>query len=56
MKKWIKKATKHPGSFTTKAKAAGLSVHTLAEEKKHAKGKIGAQARLALTLEAMHKR
>lgn len=51
-KNWIKGAInpKHKGAFKAKAKAAGMSTRAFAEEKKHAKGKLGKQARLALTL------
>lgn len=55
-KNWIKGAIKHPGSFTKEAKSAGKSVHEFAELKKHASGKVGARARLALTLGKMHKK
>lgn len=51
---WISDAIKHPGAFTKKANAHGMSVHAYAEKMKHAKGKTGDQARLALTLEKMH--
>ena len=54
-KKWIQKAIKKPGSFSKAAKKAGKSTMEYAEEKKHAKGKIGRRARLALTLSKMHK-
>jgi hypothetical protein len=39
------------GVFSAKAKAAGESTHAYAEEKKDAPGKLGKQARLALTFE-----
>ncbi len=55
-KKWIKGAIKKPGSFKAAAKRAGKSTKAFAEEKKHAKGKTGKRARLALTLMAMHKK
>jgi hypothetical protein len=55
-KNWIKGAIKHPGSFTKEAKAAGKPVHEFAELKKHASGKVGQRARLALTLGKMHKK
>lgn len=55
-KKFIQKAIKHPGSFTKEAKSAGKSVHEFAEMKKHASGKVGKRARLALTLEGMHRK
>lgn len=53
-KHFIQKAIKHPGAFTAEAKAHGESVHEYAEEEKHAGGKVGERARLALTLEGMH--
>ena len=53
MANWIAGAIKHPGSFTKSAKKAGESVHEFAEEKKHASGKTGQRARLALTLGKM---
>lgn len=53
---WIQGAIKHPGSFTKEAKAAGKTVHEFAELKKHASGKVGNRARLALTLGKMHKK
>jgi len=52
--KWIQKAVKHPGAFSTKAKAAGKSVAAFAKEKAHAPGTLGKQARLAQTLRKMH--
>lgn len=55
-KNWIAGAIKHPGSFTKEAKHADESVHEFAEEKKHASGKVGKRARLALTFEAMRHR
>lgn len=56
-KRWIAGAISHPGSFRSAAKKAGKSTHELAEEKKHASGKIGKRARLALTFEKMrHKK
>ena len=57
MNHWMQAAVpkSHKGRFTKKAKAAGESVHEYAEEKKHAKGKTGAQARLALRFEQIAK-
>ena len=40
----------HKGAFRKKAQAAGESTAEYAEQEKHASGKTGAQARLALTL------
>jgi len=56
MANWIKGAIKHPGAFTKSAKAAGESVGEYAEEKKHASGKVGKRARLALTLKKLAKK
>lgn len=52
-KKWMQKAVKpsHKGLFTSKAHAAGESVHEYAEEKKHAGGTLGREANLALVFE-----
>jgi hypothetical protein len=52
--KWIQGAIKHPGAFTAKAKKAGETVSAYAQEKKHAGGALGHQARLAITLRKMH--
>jgi hypothetical protein len=56
MAKWVQKAIKKPGSFRKQAEAAGKSTAEYAEEKKGAKGKTGARARLALTLMKMRKK
>jgi hypothetical protein len=55
-KHWMQGAVKpsHKGLFTAKANAAGKSVHEYAVEKKHAKGKLGKEARLALVFEHHH--
>ncbi len=50
MANWIAGAIKHPGAFTKKAKAAGESTSKFAQEKQHASGTTGRQARLAMTL------
>lgn len=55
-KSWIKGAVEHPGAFSAKAKAAGKTTQAFAEEHKGAKGKLGKEARLALTLMGMHKK
>lgn len=48
-KHFMKKAFANAhGQFKAKAKAAGESTHEYAEKEKHAKGKLGKQARLAL--------
>ena len=45
---WMQKAFgAHPGKFTAKAKAAGKSTQAYAQEKKHAPGTLGREARLA---------
>lgn len=54
-KDWIAGAVKNPGAFTAKAKKAGKSVAAYAQEKKSAPGKLGKQARLAITLRGMNK-
>jgi hypothetical protein len=48
--KWIKKAIKHPGEFSAKAKKAGMSTAAFAAKHEHDSGKLGRQARLAQTL------
>lgn len=56
-KKWISKATKNArGQFAAKAKRAGMSTAAYARKKKDAPGKLGKQARLALTLGKMRKK
>lgn len=54
MANWIAGAISHPGAFKKQAESAGESTAEYAQEKKHASGKTGARARLALTL--MHMR
>jgi len=50
-KKWIQKATENShGQFRKKAESAGKSTREFAEEHKHSSGKLGKQARLALSL------
>lgn len=54
-KKWIQSATENShGQFAAKAQAAGMSTREFAEKHKDAKGVLGKQARLALTLMGMH--
>jgi hypothetical protein len=55
-KKWIKKAIKRPGAFSAKAKRAGMSTQAYARKMRHAKGRTGKQARLAITLGRLRKR
>lgn len=43
------------GSFSRAAKSHGMSTHAYAEEKKHASGKVGKRARLALVFEHARK-
>jgi hypothetical protein len=52
---WIQGAIKHPGAFSKKAKAAGMSTSAFAKKHEHDSGKLGKQARLAQTLGKMHK-
>lgn len=50
-KDFIAKATKNAhGQFAAKAKAAGMSTEAFANQKAHAPGKLGQEARLAKTL------
>lgn len=55
--KWIQRAVKpaSKGKFTAKANAAGKSVAAFAQEKKSAPGKLGKEARLAITLKGLRK-
>lgn len=53
MANFIKKAIKHPGALTRKAKAAGQSPMAFAQKHKHDKGQTGRQARLAITLRTL---
>ncbi len=53
MSHWIQKAHLDKGSFTAKAKAAGKSVGEYATEKSNAPGKLGKEARLAVTFRRM---
>lgn len=55
-KNWIAGAVKRPGAFSAKAKAAGMSTRQFAEKHKNDSGRLGAQARLALTLMGMKKK
>jgi len=54
-KRWIAGAIKRPGALTRKAKAAGMGVQAFARKHRHAPGRLGRQARLALTLRKFHK-
>ena len=49
-KRWIQGAIKRPGALTRKAKAAGMTVQAFARAKRKAPGRLGKQARLAITL------
>lgn len=53
---FIQSAIKKPGAFTAQAKAAGKSVGEYAQEEKHAGGKTGQRARLAITLRKLAKK
>ena len=53
-KKWIKAAIKKPGAMTAAAKREGVSNSKYEQEHKHDSGKLGARARLALTLASFH--
>jgi len=55
-KRWIAGAIKRPGAFTRKARAAGMSVQAYARKMRHAGGRTGRQARLALTLAKISRR
>jgi len=50
MADFIKSAIKRPGAFRAKAKAAGMSTSAYAQKEKGAPGRLGRQARLAVTL------
>jgi hypothetical protein len=55
--KWIQKATANShGQFKAKAQKAGMSTADYAQKMQHAKGKTGAQARLAATLMGLKKK
>lgn len=51
--KWIQKAHLKKGAFTAKAQAAGMSVQAYARKKRTAPGRLGKQARLAMTFRKM---
>ncbi len=54
-KAWIKGAVdpEHKGDFSAKAKASGMSTADFARKHQHSPGKLGKQARLAMTLSGM---
>ena len=54
--RWISKAIKRPGAFTRKAKAAGMTVQSYARKMRKAPGRLGKQARLALTLKRISRK
>lgn len=56
MANWIAGAVKKKGSFKAAAKKAGKSTASFAQEKKHAGGKVGKRARLAITLSKLRKK
>ena len=53
---FIKGAVKHPGAFSKAARRAGVSTAAFAEANKHASGKLGDRARLALVLMGLRKK
>lgn len=55
-KRWIAGAIKRPGAFTRKAKAAGMTVQAYARKMRKAPGRLGKQARLALTLKRISRK
>lgn len=55
-KRWIQKAIVRPGAFTRKARAAGMTVQAYARKMRHAAGRTGKQARLAITLKKISRR
>ena len=54
-KRWIQGAIKRPGALTRKAKAAGMSTMAFARKHRKSPGRLGKQARLALTLKKFRK-
>lgn len=48
--RWIQSAIKRKGAFRKKAKRAGMSTKAYARKERSAPGRLGKQARLALTL------
>jgi hypothetical protein len=55
-RKWMKKAVKHPGALTAKAKRAGMSVQAYAQKHKHDSGVTGEEARFAVTAKKVAKK
>lgn len=47
---FITGAIKRPGAFKAKAKRAGMSTSAYAQKEKHAKGRLGQEARFDLIL------
>lgn len=52
---WIEHADLNKGSFSAKAKKAGMGTQSFAKKETGAKGKLGKQARLARTFSKMNK-
>lgn len=52
--KWIEHANLDKGSFTAKAKKAGMSTQGFAKKESSKPGKLGKQARLAKTFGKMN--
>lgn len=52
-RKWMQGARnpRTEGKFSAKARRAGMSTHAYAEKERHASGKLGKEARLALVYE-----
>lgn len=52
-KKWMQRASnpRTKGKFSAKARRAGMSTHAYAEKERSAPGRLGKEARLALTYE-----
>jgi hypothetical protein len=55
-KQWVQDMNLDEGSFSAKAKKAGVSTQEYAKEKAKAPGKLGRQARLAIQFSKMSKR
>jgi hypothetical protein len=55
-KQWVQDMNLDEGAFSAKAKKAGVPTQEYAKEKAKAPGKLGKQARLALTFSKMRKK
>lgn len=56
MANWIQAAIKRPGAFGRAAKRAHMGTAAYAQKEKGAKGRVGRQARLAITLGKLRRR